>query len=371
MPGSGARGREARADRTARRGRAASCRGAKRPACRDASRKCWSKGASRTDAALLRGRTRRNTTVNFVGAAEAGRARAGEDHGRVVDDVARFPGGARRRLTGRRCVAIFGPTASGKSAVAEAIAELIPAELVSADSMQVYRGLPILTNQPARPAASRRRSGISTTRRPSPSTRRSRTPPIDESLAARQDTGRRRRHRPLLPRRSRRPRRPAGAAPGRARALGRRLRPARSRRPRTRLLAERDPAAAAAVHPNDRRRVVRALELAEAGSSLRPRHDRLWTRRRGMPTLIVGLDVPRDELARRIAERTRAMFAARSRRRGARGARRPTLVDGAEGDRPPRSRRAPRARGDRGRSPCDAAVRRVPAQVDAPDPRPC
>ena len=46
-------------------------------------------------------------------------------------------------------VAIFGPTASGKSAVAEAIAERIPAELVSADSMQVYRGLPILTNQDA------------------------------------------------------------------------------------------------------------------------------------------------------------------------------------------------------------------------------
>ena len=46
-------------------------------------------------------------------------------------------------------LAIFGPTASGKSAVAEAIAERIPAELVSADSMQVYRGLPILTNQDA------------------------------------------------------------------------------------------------------------------------------------------------------------------------------------------------------------------------------
>ena len=44
---------------------------------------------------------------------------------------------------------IFGPTASGKTAVAEAITERIPAELVSADSMQVYRGLPILTNQDA------------------------------------------------------------------------------------------------------------------------------------------------------------------------------------------------------------------------------
>ncbi len=44
-------------------------------------------------------------------------------------------------------IAIFGPTASGKTAVAEALADRIPAEIVSADSMQVYRGLPILTNQ--------------------------------------------------------------------------------------------------------------------------------------------------------------------------------------------------------------------------------
>ena len=46
-------------------------------------------------------------------------------------------------------IGIFGPTASGKSAVAEAVAERIPAELVSADAMQVYRDLPILTNQSA------------------------------------------------------------------------------------------------------------------------------------------------------------------------------------------------------------------------------
>src|SRR5580765_3252227 len=42
---------------------------------------------------------------------------------------------------------LFGPTASGKSAVAEAIARKIPAKLVAADSAQLYRGLPILTNQ--------------------------------------------------------------------------------------------------------------------------------------------------------------------------------------------------------------------------------
>ena len=58
------------------------------------------------------------------------------------------------------------------------------------------------------------------------------------------------------------------------------------------LLAERDPAAAAAVHPNDRRRVVRALELAEAGRSLRPPEDRLWTDDLRRPAVVVGLDVP-------------------------------------------------------------------------------
>ena len=48
-------------------------------------------------------------------------------------------------------LALFGPTASGKTEIAQAIAARIPAELVSADSMQVYSGLPILTNQaPAR-----------------------------------------------------------------------------------------------------------------------------------------------------------------------------------------------------------------------------
>src|SRR3954468_9842290 len=48
-------------------------------------------------------------------------------------------------------VGIFGPTASGKSAVAEALARIVPAEIVSADAMQVYDGVPILTNQsPAR-----------------------------------------------------------------------------------------------------------------------------------------------------------------------------------------------------------------------------
>ena len=48
-------------------------------------------------------------------------------------------------------IAIFGPTASGKSAVAEAICGHVPADVVSADAMQAYHGVPILSNQPLRP----------------------------------------------------------------------------------------------------------------------------------------------------------------------------------------------------------------------------
>jgi tRNA dimethylallyltransferase len=62
------------------------------------------------------------------------------------------------------------------------------------------------------------------------------------------------------------------------------------------------------VHPNDRRRVVRALELAEAGWSLVPRLQALFGGAWRHPTLLVGLDVPKPELDRRIGERTRRMF---------------------------------------------------------------
>jgi tRNA dimethylallyltransferase len=74
------------------------------------------------------------------------------------------------------------------------------------------------------------------------------------------------------------------------------------------LLAERDPQAAAAVHPNDRRRVVRALELAEFGSSLKAERDRLWTEETRHPTIAFGLDVPKEELDKRIEARAQEMF---------------------------------------------------------------
>jgi len=212
--------------------------------------------------------------------------------------------GDRSGAAGVAVIAIFGPTASGKSAVAEAIARRVPAALISADSAQLYRGLPILTNQS--PAAL---VGIwSLDHQASVAEYRElaheaidaaltagRTPVVvggtglyfraalaELNVPPAPTAGARERWEQVYDR--------GGAAAAHA------------------LLAAKDPDAAASVHPNDRRRVVRALELAEAGHSLRG--DRLWTADTRVPTLVVGLDVPSAELAARIEARTRAMFEA-------------------------------------------------------------
>ncbi len=199
---------------------------------------------------------------------------------------------------------IFGPTASGKSAVGEAIANRTPAQLIAADSAQLYRGLPILTNQS--PAALVGTWALD----------------HDASVAEYQDLAHAAVDAALA----------AGRTPivvggtglyFRAAIGGLDLPPAPALRARERwerlydeqgpdaahaLLTERDPAAAARLHRNDRRRVVRALELAEAGHSLHG--ESLWAAEERHSTLVVGLDVPAEELAARIEERTRTMFAA-------------------------------------------------------------
>ena len=56
------------------------------------------------------------------------------------------------RLLGRSVLALFGPTASGKTAVAALLREELGAEVISADSAALYEGLPILTAAPPYPA---------------------------------------------------------------------------------------------------------------------------------------------------------------------------------------------------------------------------
>jgi tRNA dimethylallyltransferase len=77
-------------------------------------------------------------------------------------------------------------------------------------------------------------------------------------------------------------------------------------------LAGRDARAAAAIEPGDRTRVLRALELLEMGEEPAPSGDdsRLWTARLRHPTVLCGLVMERAALYERIEERVDAMVAA-------------------------------------------------------------
>ena len=209
-------------------------------------------------------------------------------------------------------VAIVGPTASGKTELAIRVAERINGELVSMDSRQVFRHCDIGTNKPTRAelrgiplhgidvadpdepftVADYQRVALRTI---SEVAGRGRLPVLQGGTglylrAALAELAL-----------------PPAPAPG-ARQRWEQFYDEQGAAGAHARLEELDPAAAAAVHANDRRRVVRALELADAGASLAPGEDRLWAADTRHPTLVVGLDVPKDVLERRIEERTRAMF---------------------------------------------------------------
>ena len=205
-------------------------------------------------------------------------------------------------------IGLFGPTASGKSDVAAAVTDLIPAEVVSADAMQVYDGLPILTNRsphPERLVGIWPLSHVASVGEYAPLAHAA----VDEILAAGRTPlvvgGTGLYFRAALAELGL----PPAPAPG-ARERWERLYDESGSAAAHARLGELDSAAAERVHPNDRRRVVRALELAEAGGSLVPQRDALFGGAWRHPTLLVGLEVPKLELERRIEERTRRMFEA-------------------------------------------------------------
>ena len=207
---------------------------------------------------------------------------------------------------GYEVVAIFGPTASGKSAVAELVADALSSEVVSADALQVYRGIPIVTNHPTRP------------------TRLVAIRELDEEMSVGEyaklahaeidqlvavtgtavvvgGTGLYLRAAlaelaiPAPPAAGQRERIERGYDADRGGSFA--------------FLEARDPVAAARIHPNDRRRVVRALELAELGQSLEPEVDALWQGATRRPTFAVGLALPPAVLERRIEKRVDEMIA--------------------------------------------------------------
>lgn len=205
-------------------------------------------------------------------------------------------------------LAIFGPTASGKTAVADALAKRVPAGVISADSAALYRGLEILT---AAPRPSTRLVGILDLDQEASvvAYQRLAHEAIDELLADGRTpivvggTGLylRAAISTLAP--------PSAPAPG-ERERWQRIYDRLGAEQAHEALARRDPDAAARIHPNDRRRVVRALELAAAGETLANPRDDLWSPETRLPTLVVGLDVPTQELDRRIDARAGRMVEA-------------------------------------------------------------
>ncbi len=206
-------------------------------------------------------------------------------------------------------VAIFGPTASGKSAVAVALAQAIDGEIVSADSMQIYRGLERLTNQPTtaeqggiphhlvghvEPTVSYDVSRFATDAHAAIDgvIARDRTPIVvggsglylraalaDVEFPPHVDPDER----------------------ARIAAEVERLGPADAHA----WLLREDAEAAARIAPTDTRRVVRALELASVGESLAPTgDDQLWTQTTRLPTRIFALQIDRARVHEQINART-------------------------------------------------------------------
>jgi tRNA dimethylallyltransferase len=210
-------------------------------------------------------------------------------------------------------VGIFGATASGKSALALEIARRVPSEIVSVDAMQVYAGVETLTNQPS---AAERAEVPHHLVGYLPLTASSSVGAHAPLAQAAIDAAAQRGALPLvvggtglylraalaelaLP--------PSVTVAERAR--WERFYDERGASAALAELERRDARAAGRLHANDRRRVVRALELAGQGASLAPERDRLWGGGMRRPAVVAVVSWPRAELRARIAARTDAMLA--------------------------------------------------------------
>ena len=206
---------------------------------------------------------------------------------------------------------ILGPTASGKSAVAMAVARQVGAELLSADSMQVYREMDVGTAKPSAAERAEVRHHLIDVVGPDEPFAVARF--VNLADAAISDA--RTRGVPLVvtggtPLYYKALFEGLFGGPGADEAVRERLRACASEELHLRL-AEVDPLAAGRIHPNDAKRLVRALEVYELTgrpiSSFQTdwadpmhRHEAVW----------VGLAWDKESLNRRINARTREMIAA-------------------------------------------------------------
>lgn len=211
-------------------------------------------------------------------------------------------------------VVILGPTASGKSALAVALARRFQGEVVSADAFAVYRGLDIATAKPTpaeRGEVPHHLIDVFDVDERCDASRWLRL--ADAAVADIHARGRL----PIV----------AGGTPLYTKALLEGLSAGAPRDATVRAaLQERyrnegaaalfaelqrlDPVYAQGRHPNDERRVVRALEVhALTGQPYSSFHTTDGQRRTDIAPLLIGLDWPREELYRRIDARAERLFA--------------------------------------------------------------
>jgi tRNA dimethylallyltransferase len=202
-----------------------------------------------------------------------------------------------------------GPTASGKTRLAVDLARELDAEIIGADSRQVYRGMDIGTAKPTAEEQAAARHHLIDVVEPDEAFSLGRW--LELANEALEDIWSRRKQ-PLL----------VGGAGQYVWALlqGWRvprvppdngLRAELEARAPTELTTELrrvDPEAEAFVDPRNLRRVVRALEVYHATG----KPFSYWRTKEPPPfeSLIIGLKLPREELYRRIDQRVEVMFAA-------------------------------------------------------------
>ncbi|HET8890877.1 MAG TPA: tRNA (adenosine(37)-N6)-dimethylallyltransferase MiaA [Candidatus Angelobacter sp.] len=210
-------------------------------------------------------------------------------------------------------VVLLGPTASGKTALSLYLAQRLQGEIVSCDSVAVYREFEIGTAKPSLEERRRVQHHLIDIAGPAEVITAG-----DYSRLARQAIGEiaARGHLPIVVGGSGLYLRALldGLFPGppRSEALRTRLRERAAERGPDylhRLLRRFDPAAAQTIHFNDVPKVVRALEVS---ISVRAPMTGLWQQGRnpltGFNILRIGLNPDRDALYQRINQRAREMF---------------------------------------------------------------
>ena len=214
----------------------------------------------------------------------------------------------------RDAIAVVGPTAVGKSAVAEGLAVALGGEIVSADSMQVYRGMDLGTAKTPRDA---RRVPYHCIDLVDPGSPYSAALYQRDARAALADIDARGLVPVLVGGTGLYVRAaldtmefPMGEYVSPVREAIERQAEALGREGLHRLLERRDPTSAALIHPNNVRRVVRALELLETGGPTYSEQAAHFSERRtAVPAKLIGLTMQRSALYARIDARVDAMIA--------------------------------------------------------------